>query len=199
MPTGYTAGIAKGITFEQFAMYCARAFGALITMRDEPGDKPIPEEFVPSVYHAEELEKARAELERLNNLTLGRAAKSVKRDYEKESQRIATAVKENNKLMEQYDAMLMQVKAWRPPTPDHVELKDFMISQIKSSLDFDSMGEYYEEHPAVLLPVTDWLVSKKAEAIKDIAYHTKEYEAEVDRTNHRNEWVKALRGSLAEV
>jgi len=39
--------------FRTFAMSCARAFGALITMRDEPADAPIPDEFKPDPYHME--------------------------------------------------------------------------------------------------------------------------------------------------
>jgi hypothetical protein len=64
MPTGFTADICKGaeVSFEDFAMTCARAFGALYSMRDEPMDAPIPETFVASGYHADELEKAKARL-----------------------------------------------------------------------------------------------------------------------------------------
>jgi hypothetical protein len=38
MPTGYTAGVADGtITeFREYALLCARAFGACIMLRDEP-------------------------------------------------------------------------------------------------------------------------------------------------------------------
>ena len=38
MPTGYTLDLYNGkdITFEEFVLKCARAFGALIDMRDEP-------------------------------------------------------------------------------------------------------------------------------------------------------------------
>ena len=45
MPTGYTAGILEGETFEQYALQCAKAFGALVMMRDEPSDAPIPDQF----------------------------------------------------------------------------------------------------------------------------------------------------------
>ncbi len=62
MPTGYTADIAKGITFQQYAWSCARAFGALVMMRDEPSDAPIPEAFTPSDYHVKALAEARAKL-----------------------------------------------------------------------------------------------------------------------------------------
>ena len=65
MPTGYTAAVKDGITFEQFAWSCARAFGALIDMRDSPTGAPIPQRFEPSQYNAVEAEKASAEIERL--------------------------------------------------------------------------------------------------------------------------------------
>lgn len=51
MPTAYTADIAKGITFKQYAMNCARAFGALIDLRDKPANCEIPDVVYPSDYH----------------------------------------------------------------------------------------------------------------------------------------------------
>lgn len=52
MPTGYTAGVKDGTVtdFKAFVMQCARAFGALIDMRDDPSDVPIPKSFAPSSY-----------------------------------------------------------------------------------------------------------------------------------------------------
>ena len=47
MPTGYTAPIKDGISFNDFMWGCARAFGALIMMRDDPPGTPIPERFEP--------------------------------------------------------------------------------------------------------------------------------------------------------
>ena len=61
MPTGYTHDIPAGITFRQFALNCARAFGANIAMRDDPADKPI-EVYEPSDYSAKAITKATNEL-----------------------------------------------------------------------------------------------------------------------------------------
>ena len=47
MPTGYTCQIETGITFEQFALNCSRAFGALSNMRDDPSGTPIPNKIKP--------------------------------------------------------------------------------------------------------------------------------------------------------
>ena len=63
MTTGYTDAVGKGeITeFKDYALLCARAFGACVSMRDEPLDAEIPEEFKPNDYHEKSLQKARGE------------------------------------------------------------------------------------------------------------------------------------------
>ena len=66
MPTGYTATLVEhGQTFPEFAMQCAKAFGACITLRDEPFDAPIPTKFKASTWHTKQQAKARALEKRL--------------------------------------------------------------------------------------------------------------------------------------
>jgi len=72
MPTGYTATLMeKNQTFPEFIMGCARAFGALIMMRDDPNDATIPDKFEPSDYHAKGIIKAREKLAKLKAMTDG--------------------------------------------------------------------------------------------------------------------------------
>ena len=56
MPTGYTAAIAKDITFNDFVMQCAKAM--LIMMRDEPANAPIPERFEPGSHYVNKITEA---------------------------------------------------------------------------------------------------------------------------------------------
>lgn len=198
MPTGYTADIAKGITFQQFAMNCARAFSACITMRDDPTDKPIPDEFKPSTWHIEELAKANRRLNELVAMTPNEAEIATSRSYRTERGRIAREVKGNQKLMQQYRDMLKQVKSWLPPTPEHESFQEFMVDQIKGSIKFDGMEDYYKEHPAVLLSGAEWLEKEKGKAEWEIAYHTEENQKEIDRARDRTQWVRALRDSLSD-
>lgn len=197
MATGYTMDIAKGITFPQFAMRCARAFGACVTMRDDGPDVPIPDEFKPSPYHVEQLVEVRRRLKELDKLTLEEAENRAKQEYERQSKQVATEIKKSRKLTKQYTVMLEQVKTWKPPTPDHVDFKNFMVQQIESSIKFDGMEEYYKDHPAILLSGPDWLKQEKAKAMWEIDYHTKENQAEIERVASRNMWIKTLRESLA--
>lgn len=196
MPTGYTEDIKKGITFPQFAMSCAKAFGACVTMRDDPAKVPIPDEFKPSDWHEKQLTRAKRILAKLENMTEDEAATRARVECNIESQHIAKAVEETRDLVAKYNSMLENVKRWQPPTSDHIELKAFMLQQIESSIKFDDMEPYYLEHPAKLLSAKDWLTQKIKEAKRDIAYHTKENQEEIERVASRNAWIKALRASL---
>jgi hypothetical protein len=195
MPTGYTAAIADGITFEQFALGCARAFGALVLMRDDPADAPIPDEFQPSDYHTKALAAARAELLRIERLTVPQARDELAAEWANTEKDRVRRLEEMADLRCKYERMLAAAKAWNAPTSEHEGMRKFMIEQIEESIRFDCGGNYYDT-PAAKLELPDWLATKKANAKKDIDYHEREYAKEVERTNQRTAWVKALRASL---
>jgi hypothetical protein len=194
MPTGYTAAIADGITFEQYAMSCARAFGALIMMRDEPADAPIPEQFAPSSYNVEALEKAKARRSMLRTLTHEQVHAEATREFQAALTYYDKRLAECRDLRAKYDAMLASVQAWKAPTPDHEELRKFMLSQILESIPFDCDEKYIT--PPEMKSTDGWLSIEEAKAARDIAYHEKAHAEEVERTNSRTAWVQALRASL---
>ena len=55
MPTGYTAGVQDGSikTFKDYASLCARAFTALIELRDEPFTPRLPDEIKSNTTYTE--------------------------------------------------------------------------------------------------------------------------------------------------
>ena len=122
MPTGYTAEITseKGISFKDFVMNCARAFGACVTMRDDPNDKEIPI-FKVSDYHPEELRKAEKELTKFKKLTEKDWGKKAKQKFDSEIKDYEKRTKEYESSKDKYDKMLVNVKNWTPPTKDHTE------------------------------------------------------------------------------
>lgn len=196
MPTGYTADIKDGISFSTFALNCARAFGATITLRDESGggDK-IPEQFEPSDYHSKALEKAEAELLALRKMTPEACQDRRDSEYAADEDHRLEQLQKNKVQIDSYRSMLEQVKAWTPPSADHVGMKDFMIEQIESSIKFDDTSAYYGS-PTERLTGPEWLEQKKAKALKDVDYHKTKHAEEVGRTDQRNAWIKALRDSL---
>ena len=72
MPTGYTAGVQDGTVtdFSEFALQCARNFGALVTMRDDPWSTPIPERFEASEYARTAVVEAQQKLDEFHKLTV---------------------------------------------------------------------------------------------------------------------------------
>jgi hypothetical protein len=195
MPTGYTAPIADGITFEQYAWSCARAFGALVTMRDEPSDAPIPERLEPSDYNQKALERTHAELNRLLGLSADQIADEAQKDFQEKRDAHGRRMQRAADLRVKYEAMLAIVRAWESPTPDHDQYKAFMASQIVESMQWDC-NTAHDDMPDYQAPAA-WIAGRLAELRKDLAYHESAHREEVERTSKRNQWIKALRDSLA--
>lgn len=202
MPTGYTAPIYEGeenFTFKKFAMRCARNFGALIEMRGEPLDAEIDFDkcFQPSDYYKKALERVEKEYQEFldNPPTAEELGKKYDEKVNNDLKRYHERIEKGNALQVRYDAMLEQVKAWEPPTEEHNNLKEFMISQLQKSMDYDCIvyspytddrEEYIKYHmsPDPLL--------------KEIAYYKESYEKEVELCNNRKQWVMQLMESLKE-
>jgi len=196
MPTGYTCDIKSGQSFNDFVMGCAKAFGACVSMRDDSFDAEIPDKFEPSDYHSKEMARAESRLVELKAMSTKDIEVRLTLEYDKEIKERASAVSENARKIKAYEAMLVKVKAWNPPTSDHHRFKDFMISQIKQSIKFDDMSDYYNDNPVPKFSAKKWFDHKMERALYDIKYHKNGWEEEVSRCNERSEWVCDLRKSL---
>lgn len=197
MSTGYTNCIKDGISFEDFVMRCARAMGACVTMRDDPYDKPIPEEFKPSSYHTDEIKKFKKELVALKKMNQNEFSQKAKDKFDSEIKHKENAIKSNNKLRGKYNAMLIKVKAWNPPTSEHQGLKDFMIQQIENSIEVDCSNSYYESMNIKLLSADEYFEEEHHLIMQELSYHSKEHEEELSCVASRNNWIKELRKSIA--
>lgn len=197
MPTGYTAYVQDGtITeFKDFALLCARAFGALVTMRDEPNSTPIPERLEPSnKYYDDQIAECEARLATLKAMSpdevrvasLDAHAKAMEAWHERRRKRLETK--------RRYLAMLDKVKAWHPPTPDHSELAAFMIRQLQESIEVDTSGKWDNE--PITLAGEAWRQAEIRETESQLNYAIKHRAEEIARTAERNEWLSALRASL---
>ncbi len=196
MPTGYTYNIIDGISFDTFALNCARAFGVCVELRDEPaGGEIIPEVFVPSTHNLDAANKAKEEFINISNMTYLELKEKCDLEYEEsEKNRIGWLNKRNTQLSA-YEKMLEEVFSWNPPTPEHNELKNFMIKQIEDSIKFDCNINYYNT-PTERQTPDEWLSERKSMLEQNIKYHLNAYNQEVERTNKKNAWISALRESL---
>ncbi len=199
MPTGYTSDIAKGITFEQYALNCARAFGACVEMRDEASDAPIPDEFKASNYHSEKLTEANKQLAEVKKMTVAQCAKAVKIGREEHIKRYNKQVDEAHSLLQKYQDMLEKVESFAPPSIEHIEYKTFLATQIQDSIKWDCNIEHFTKPTDTLLKPEEWRKKQIAKCLSDIEYHAKEQKAENDRAAKRTLWIKQLRAAIQEV
>lgn len=200
MPTGYTSFIEEGISFKDFVMICSRNFGALVMMRDAPMDAKIPEKFEPSSYYADCLKEAIRNYEIFSKMTPSYAKSLMDEEILNYRKRYEQIKKEKIELEEKYIDMLNKVMAWEPPTPDHEELKKFMIDQIKESIKFDCHYSSIEIFNNILYsyPKTaeEWLEKKILHYKNKIASCEKNLKEDIERTEKRNLWIQQLRDSL---
>lgn len=203
MPTGYTAGIISGETktFQDFAKQCMRAFGATIHMRDENMDKEY-EPRTPSDYHTKELEKLKKRLEIVNTYSDDNLIELKKTELEKDLEYHNKRIHEIKESKLKLETFLESSVKYNAPTPEHQGIKDFMIDQIKKTIDFDCSTKYHDEK---VFKISTQLSDLNANVIrfemikniqKDIDYHVKEQNAEVKRCAEYNQWVEAFLSSL---
>ena len=196
MPTGYTGKIYNGEeqAFEEFILRCARGVAAFIGQRDDSPEAPL-KRAEPNNYYGKKMDEVSAELNRLKAMSPQEATAA-------ESEERGRAMDERQKceteapvLMERYQRMLSQAKQWKPPTPDHVGLKRFMIEQLETSIDHDCSVEAWPKVP----PATsgeEWRSKKIEKALHVLAYYEAENLKEIRRTEEINRWIDQLYESI---
>lgn len=199
MPTVYTAGIANGRTFAEFAMDCARAFGAFgacVTLRDaDGGGEAIPEQFNPDHHAKEAAEAARGDLAILLALTPAETEEAAAAYFERIERERLERLDAMLKLRASYEAIKAQVVAWNPPTPEHLGLRRFMLEQIDTAIRYDceSSRDY---KPTPKLTPAEWFTAEREALVKRIEQYDSAYAKSVERAAASTKWVRELRASL---
>lgn len=194
MPTGYTCDIEKGISFKEYALNCARAFGANVLMRDEPKSAPI-KTYESDPYYVNKLVETIKEKEQFLTLSEEHTRKMWNKEYQQYVTDRTDWNKDKEILREKYEAMLEQVRLFEPPTEEHVNYKKFMESQIVESIQWDCSLHEIEEQETF----EDWLVTKLEGFNEDIEYYTKKNEEEISSNTGRNEWNEKLFEALDKI
>lgn len=198
MPTGYTAAIADGIDFPTFAMDCARAFGACVTLRDEPGGGDrIPESFEPDGYYQESIDRVHDKMAELVSMSSAEADSRAEQEWKDEEAQRIKRLQEKADLRAKYEAMLAEAESWVPPTPEHVRLKQFMIDQINESIRFDCSTSHLD-NPAEQLDGRVWLTEQLKRCERDLQHYQVQNKKEIERASERTAWIQALRNSLSQ-
>lgn len=196
MPTGFTDAVGSGevTDFSEYALTCARAFGACVMIRDTPISSEIPV-FEVSDYHANRWMEAREKLKEFESMD-----DSSRRElYEKENAADVEAAKrrieEKNQRRERYEKMLEKARAFTPPSPEHDNYAKFIVEQLEKSIEWDCDTEI-DEQSMTQIPFEEWQQRKLKTLNRNVSYHAKENENEIENTATRNKWVRQLKEAL---
>lgn len=199
--TGYTSQlIERNLDFKQFALVCARAFGAFVEIRDEPLSSPLPDKITSDVsYEEERLSETKESLKRLTKMNKRQRIKYIKDKDVEYYNFIQNELVKDAKLIRQLTPVLIDAEKWEAPTSEHDGLKQFILSQLRGELEsanwsFDyyikALNEtkntnYLERFNDILTRLKED-VERYDETIKDI----------IDRTENKNTWYQDLVSSL---
>lgn len=189
MPTGYTQEIYDGTStsLRDFAFSCARNFGALHRI---PADQF---EAVPSEYYKTRYEEIAAALAEVQAWDKDQAETAAMQSWEDAIVQYKKAVEEDAAVRARYEGMIAAVEAWKAPE-GHRELKNFMLEQLRTSLEFDVREP--TQPPANPLSGEEYKWQRIAEYSSKLAYYVEQYKKEQDYCVAANKWIKELTESL---
>ena len=193
MSTGYTRIIEDNpnTTFRDYALRCARAFGACAHQRDQSLEaEPRPPEVVGDdavVEHQAKID----EWESMSDDDLRARFQSEISRITKENEK---AAREHAKKQHRYARVRAEVVAWKPPTKDHERLKTFMLEQI------DSCYQPDEKPRLAPLPESAEVYRKSQVSMRRrlLDYAKKDRERSVKNAEASKVWIDELVRSLPE-
>lgn len=195
MPTGYTAIIEEkdGATFEEFVWRCARAFGALVEMREDSLDTEVPERLKVDAYYVQVVCDAEAGLVRLKAMNREETSAAAAKEYADAKAAYRESVERAAVLRDRYAAMRAKVVLWKPPTEGHAGLRSFMLEQIDLCTR-NGVGPFCS--PPTRQSGSAWHARRMAWAAEEVERSQERLRVAEALVAARNEWIDALRKSV---
>jgi len=197
MPLGHTAKVRSGeITdLRDYALLSLRAW------RSSEGDVEIDYDIVaaeeqPNPHYARKLEEAQSRLATLKAMKAEEAHLHARDTQEKAHSAWSDWTRERKARRARTQNMLKKLKAWKPPTPDLGELKDFMREELETALAHEARDA---DPPKPLRGAArKHLTEALEQAERDVAHYQRKVEEEQQRVARDNEHLRALIASLGE-
>lgn len=133
MASGFTYNVRNGTVtdFKEFARDFAEIKGTTYK----------PDEV--TSYYSKQIAQVEEEIEEWKSLSLEDWKRKEKERIEKSLEFNKNQLEENAEEMERYRAMIEKAQAWVPPTPDHADFKQRMISHLDESMNHDNIQDVY--------------------------------------------------------
>lgn len=197
MPSYYTEPVGKGELedFSQFALKCSRAMGVAIMQRDEDAGAPLRVERELNTHYRDKAAEYATEVRRLEALTDDELMEEQRASVARINADKAASLERGEATVARYEAMLRQVNAWEPPTPEHENFKKFMQDQLTESIKFDGPGSWARE-VAVVVAAESWRAEQLLHARRMRDSYERDWVEEQERCESRARWVEEFLRSL---
>ena len=197
MSLGHTAKVRSGeITdLRDYALLSLRAWrsaeGAVEIDYDVVGAEEQP-----NPYYARKLEEAQSRLASLKAMKAEEAALHARETHEKAHNAWSEWTREKKARRKRTEDMLKKLKAWKPPTRDFTELKDFMREELETALAHEALDT--DPPKPSRAAARKHIAQALAQAERDVAYYQRKVDEEESRVARDNEHLRALIASFGE-
>lgn len=106
-------------------------------------------------------------------------------------------------IREKLEYLLEQARKYEPPTPEHVEIKEFMVQQLESTIEHDCDLSYHEAYIEMTNSLKDKPIDPKAirdslldDNIKDMQHAEERLKDNINKCNEANKWVEVFLNSI---
>ncbi len=203
MATGYTQGIIDGSikTFKEFALGCARAFGAASHMKDDDLSVEYKKR-TPGDFYDKTIKETEEMAEEIKSLSDEKIIKKKKENIEKSIKRHEKSLKEKKELEKTLNGFLFDAKNYTPPTEDHKNIKKFMIEQLEDTIKWNCDITYDVDEIERLKKEISNLNAERirnkylSDCFDSLNYYFKEKEDEIKRCENSNNWYDEFFKSL---
>jgi len=199
MANEFTSEILNGNieTIKDYAFTCSKAFGATAHQKDEPLNTPLRNVEVgkDNLKASKRLEKQLKDFKLMSDEQLfedeKKALEKTRLHYSSKIDLIKAAKKKCSNL-------LRDAQVWTPPTDDHNVLKDFMIKNLKSVIEFDCdikpINELIEDIDGRISTIdVDGIRERQIKSLEQqIDYHIQSHKLDVSHSEQSNEWLTKL-------
>ena len=203
MATGYTIEVLNGNakTLEDFAKVCLMGFGATSHMKEEPISTPYRVMEVDANNKKEE-RKLKKRLKEFKLISDEQIYEDERNALTKSREHFADKKVKAKEARLKVEKLLREAQLWTPPSKKHKVMKDFMIKELKNTLDFDCDLKPID---TLLEDIDGRLATIDVESIKEnhikqleqkIDYHKQTHQGDIDHCNESNLWVSDLLDSF---
>jgi hypothetical protein len=195
MALGHSAKVRSGEITElrDYALLSLRAW------RSSEGEVEIDYDLVaaeeqPNPHYARRLEEAQSRLATLKAMRAGEAEVHSRDAHGKAHNAWTEWTRERKARRLRTQGMLKKLKAWKPPTPDLAELKDFMREELETALVHEAL-EADPPKPS-RAAARRHLQEALEQAERDVAHYARKVEEEESRVARENGHLRALIASF---